>query len=96
MNRDGAGTTFAPSPPLPGVPLTRLLPCVVLPEGGVVLVALELGGLVARAAAPGTVRLTRKLVRSYGVPGPTALLHSPRVPPTGVLAAPLCCCQPAG
>ena len=96
VNPAGAGTTFAPSPPLPSIPLTGLLPGVVLPEGGVVLVALELGGLAARAAAPGTVLLTRKLVRSYGAPGTAALLHSSRVPPAGVLAAPLCCCQPAG
>jgi len=60
-NPAGAGTTFAPSPPLPGVPLTGLLPGVVLAEGVAVLVALELGGLVAGAAAPGTALLTWKL-----------------------------------
>src|SRR6266487_2008846 len=61
VNPAGAGTTFAPSPPLPGVPLTGLLPCVVLAaEGVVVLVALELGGLVARAAAIGAARIVAR------------------------------------
>jgi hypothetical protein len=62
VNPDGAGTTFAPSRPVPGVPLTGLLPGVVLAaEGVVVLVAAGLGGLgglVTGAATVGAALLT--------------------------------------
>jgi hypothetical protein len=59
VNPDGAGTTFAPSRPVPGVPLTGLLPGVVLAaEGVIALVAAGLGGLVTGAAAVGAALLT--------------------------------------